>query len=261
MGTPCAGNPESPRSPDGPPARRRVCLRSPVSFPLPVGAAEGGLQLLFESRRRSVPTARQGPHHDSVRRVEIRQNRTGRVTQPAGHAMPNDCVSHGFGHDQSDVRCRAGLRTGRVHHKIGLRGAHAALDGVGELCRPCHPVTSRQHWYADRSVRQSANDGPCGAGRSRWRGRHESASVTGNRELVPGAGYSAGRCACPWPRSSLLVTSPAISCCGTDSAAAALVAKFNPNRRGPEEAGRCRATRGWETLPRVLRSLGQVKPH
>ncbi len=47
----------------------------------------------------------------------------------------------------------------------------------------------------------------------------------------------------------------------TDSAAAALVAKFHPNRRGPGQAGRCRATRGWETLPRVLRSHWQVKPH
>ena len=56
-------------------------------------------------------------------------------------------------------------------------------------------------------IKQSENDAPCGAGRSRWRVRPGCACAAGNHEPAPGAGCSAGRSACPWPRLSLLVAS------------------------------------------------------
>ena len=56
-------------------------------------------------------------------------------------------------------------------------------------------------------IRQSTSGGPCGAGRTRWRGPHGCASVAGTRGPAPGAGCSAGRSACPWPRLHLLVAS------------------------------------------------------
>jgi hypothetical protein len=44
-----------------------------------------------------------------------------------------------------------------VYYEVGLRGAHTVPDGVGELCRTCHPVTSRQHWL-NRPVGQAVSD-------------------------------------------------------------------------------------------------------
>jgi hypothetical protein len=44
------------------------------------------------------------------------------------------------------MRLRTGQRAVGVYYEIGLRCAHSVPNGVGELCRPCHPVTSREHW-------------------------------------------------------------------------------------------------------------------
>lgn len=55
------------------------------------------------------------------------------------------------------------------------------------------------------------NDAPCGAGPSRWRARHGCAYADGSREPAPGAGCSAGRSACPWPRLYLLVVWQSLS--------------------------------------------------
>ena len=49
------------------------------------------------------------------------------------------------------------------------------------------------------------NDDPCGAGPTRWRARRAYAYADGSHEPAPGAGCSAGRSACPWPRLYLLV--------------------------------------------------------
>lgn len=43
---------------------------------------------------------------------------------------------------------------------------------------------------------------PCGADRTRSRARRACASATGSHARGLGAGYSAGRSACPWPRRS-----------------------------------------------------------
>ena len=51
-------------------------------------------------------------------------------------------------------------------------------------------------------IKQSASDGPCHADSTRWPDRPWSASADGSRARGHGAGYSAGRSACPLPRLS-----------------------------------------------------------
>ncbi len=52
------------------------------------------------------------------------------------------------------------------------------------------------------AIRQLTRGGLCGAGWRRSIARHGCASASGNRARGLGAGYSAGRSACPWPRRS-----------------------------------------------------------
>lgn len=54
----------------------------------------------------------------------------------------------------------------------------------------------------DLAIRQTARGDPCGAGSTRSNVRRESASATGSHARGLGAGCSAGRSACPWPRRS-----------------------------------------------------------
>jgi hypothetical protein len=54
----------------------------------------------------------------------------------------------------------------------------------------------------DVAIRQTARGGPYGAGRTQSSARRGYASATGNRARGLGAGYSAGRSVCPWPRRS-----------------------------------------------------------
>lgn len=51
-------------------------------------------------------------------------------------------------------------------------------------------------------IRQIARGDPCGGDQTRWLARPGCACVTGNRAREPGAGCSAGKSACPWPRRS-----------------------------------------------------------
>jgi hypothetical protein len=51
-------------------------------------------------------------------------------------------------------------------------------------------------------IRQKASGGPYAAGRTRSHGPRGSACATGSRVRGLGAGCSAGRSACPWPRHS-----------------------------------------------------------
>jgi hypothetical protein len=51
-------------------------------------------------------------------------------------------------------------------------------------------------------IRQLIRGDPCGAGRTRWPDRPWYASAGGSRARGLGAGYSAGRSVCPWPRRS-----------------------------------------------------------
>ena len=52
------------------------------------------------------------------------------------------------------------------------------------------------------TLRQITRDGLYGAGWRRWSARPEYASASGSRARGLGAGCSAGRSACPWPRHS-----------------------------------------------------------
>ncbi len=112
-------------------------------------------------------------------------------------------------------------------------------------------------------IRQSVTDDPCGAGPTRSRARRASAYADGSRELAPGAGCSAGRSACPWPRLYLLVVWRPLSgahACACTPAFATAVGKLwsRSNRRGPESVAAVSPTYG--RLFEVLTSLPLVKP-
>lgn len=143
-----------------------------------------------------------------------------------------------------------------VNDQVGLSGAHPILDGGTEFGRACHPVSSRQHVVC-RKVRPSANDDPCGAGRSRLHDPHGYAYADGSREPSRGAGCSAGTCAYPWPPVNLLIKPDGTSR-GWQAPPVVLLVVTGA------VSGKLR------TLPyrrlsgdrlRLLSSLAQVKPH
>ncbi len=143
-----------------------------------------------------------------------------------------------------------------VNDQVGLSGAHPILDGGPEFGRACHPVSSRQHVVC-RKVRPSANDDPCGAGRSRLHDPHGYAYADGSREPSRGAGCSAGTCAYPWPPVNLLIK-PDGTTRGWQAPPVVLLVVTGA------VSGKLR------TLPyrrlsgdrlRLLSSLAQVKPH
>lgn len=89
----------------------------------------------------------------------------------------------------------------------------------------------------DPQVRQSENDGLCVAAPPRSRDRRGYACATGNRGPSPGAGCSAGRCACPWPplfSSSSGSHGPGTQPVHPDVRTASCQSSL-PNRRGPED--------------------------
>ena len=62
--------------------------------------------------------------------------------------MAFDRSPHRFCDDESDLWDGGGQRSrlaARMHNEIRLRCPHAALDGVTEFRRPCHPVLGREH--------------------------------------------------------------------------------------------------------------------
>ena len=108
------------------------------------------------------------------------------------------------------------------------------------------------------------NDDPCGAGPSRWRARRGCACADGNHEPAPGAGCSAGRSACPWPRLYLLVVWRSLSgvhACGVPGRTRLPLVSSGlaRNRRGPETRSQPYRQRSGD-CSRVLTSLRLVKP-
>ena len=77
-----------------------------------------------------------------------------------------------------------------------LTVASKSVDRVMRLRAESTAVTPESR------IRQSVNDGPCHADSTRSPGRPWSASSAENRAHGHGAGYSAGRSACPLPRFS-----------------------------------------------------------
>ena len=73
-----------------------------------------------------------------------------------------------------------------------------AANSVDRLMRLRADSTAKP----DVAIRQKARGDPYGADRTRSSARRGYASATGNRARGLGAGCSAGRSACPWPRRS-----------------------------------------------------------
>jgi len=74
-----------------------------------------------------------------------------------------------------------------------------ASNSVDRLIRLRAGSTARK---PDVAIRQIARGGPYGAGWTRSNAPRECASASGSHARGLGAGYSAGRSACPWPRRS-----------------------------------------------------------
>jgi hypothetical protein len=105
-----------------------------------------GVQLILKLGRSRRGAAWQRANDDAVGWVEIADDGACNVAQLARDTMPFHRSPNGFRYDQADVRLRTGRGAVSMYYEIGLRSAHAVPDGVGELFRPCHPVTSREHW-------------------------------------------------------------------------------------------------------------------
>lgn len=75
----------------------------------------------------------------------------------------------------------------------------AASNSVDRLMRLRAGSTAEE---PDVAIRQLTRDGLCGAGWRRSIARRGCASASGSHARGLGAGYSAGRSACPWPRRS-----------------------------------------------------------
>lgn len=89
----------------------------------------------------------------------------------------------------------------------------------------------------DVTIRQITRGGPYGAGSTRWSARRGYASATGNHARGLGAGYSAGRSACPWPRRSprcLWHSNPAAYASLLRSSAGRSEVGLAAGRRGPQ---------------------------
>jgi hypothetical protein len=74
-----------------------------------------------------------------------------------------------------------------------------ASNSVDRLIRLRAGSTAKK---PDVAIRQTERGGPYGAGWTRSNARHGSASASGSHARGHGAGYWAGRSACPWPRRS-----------------------------------------------------------
>jgi hypothetical protein len=116
-----------------------------VTFHEYVCAPDTGVQLMLKLSRSRRTTARQRADNDAVGWAEIGEDSACDVAQLACDTMPFHRSPNRFRYDQADVRLRTGGGAVSMYYEVGLRCTHAVTDGVGELCRPCHPVTSREH--------------------------------------------------------------------------------------------------------------------
>ncbi len=133
------------------------------------------MQLSAQAGRLGVTAARKCPHDNPLGRVEFPDHLTGHMPQATGHSVPIHSAAHRLRHDETHARSGTGgdSASAGMHDKIRLRGSHSAFHGVAEVRRPCHPVSSREHWSAtgeSGSQRTAAlaaaagDDGAAGAG-------------------------------------------------------------------------------------------------
>ncbi len=127
------------------------------------------------------------------------------MPQPPGQLVSLHCRAHRTRDDQSHL-WRLGRRRvpwPRVDNQVWLHGASSMLHRGSEIGRPRHTVPRGQHRrHTGVRIKQSASDGPCGAGLTRSPALPGCACAAGSREHGLAAGCSAGMSACPLPRLS-----------------------------------------------------------
>jgi hypothetical protein len=106
-----------------------------------------------------------------------------------------------------------------------------ASNSVDRLMRLRAESTAKEPGVA---IRQIMRGGPCGADWTRSNGRRGSASADGSRAHGLGAGYSAGRSACPWPRRSPRFIELKISEPSDHFASTSVGSGLAAGRRGPQ---------------------------
>ena len=68
------------------------------------------------------------------------------MPQPPGDPVPLNRTAHGPGDDEADLGSMGTAFTAiGMDNKIRLRCSYTAFDRGAEVCRPCHPVLSREH--------------------------------------------------------------------------------------------------------------------
>ena len=116
--------------------------------------------------------------HDTVRRVQIRDNRPRDVSQAPGHPVSLHRTPHRLGDHQTYLgSAPIGVAaSARVHHDVGLHRAHPLVDCGTEIRRPRHPVLRRKHRARScvelRSQRAAALATPAGHDRPAGAGPH-----------------------------------------------------------------------------------------
>lgn len=128
------------------------------------------------------------------------------VPQSALDPITNDRRADSLGHHKADQGTLVGFGITPAVHDDGRGTDPSALSyGAGEVVARTHPHRLRQHRSSPptgsaasghRSIRPTAERGPCGGGRSARRARRGCASGDGNHGYGCGAGCSAGKCAC-----------------------------------------------------------------
>ena len=127
------------------------------------------------------------------------------MSQPPGQLMSLHSRAHRSPDDQSNLRPRGLVFVAGpcVDDEIWLHGATPVLHRDIEIGRPRHAVPRGKH-RCDTEIRikQSASGALCDAGWTRPPAPLGCASAAESRARGLGAGYSAGRSACPLPRLS-----------------------------------------------------------
>ena len=155
------------------PRRRRGCSAAPGSRRAPTGPVH--------PRRRAPHGATAGPTGAVARPIRPIERRS---VRPSAHQPLVIAAPH-------------------IDDEVWLHGSSPVLDRGIEIGRPRHAVPRGKHRCdTGIEIKQSASDGPCDADSTRLPGRPWCASAAGSRARGLGAGYSAGRSACPLPRLS-----------------------------------------------------------
>jgi len=130
-----------------------------------------GEHLLLQPGEFCIAAARQGADDNSVSGLQLRQDGARSVPEPAGDAVPLDCIPHRLAHDESDSgTARFGRNGAGMDHQGALRHSATRLDRGDKIRRPCHPVPRREHVDGPESGSQRAAALAAAAGHDRTTG-------------------------------------------------------------------------------------------